>query len=183
MIFWIAAVVACVSWTVTHEEIFRPWRERCKKHIETAHNLFVRDENYVWTCEYCFSHWVTFVALCVTRYRLVYGDWRGYVVALFAIVALANLGMTLYQWLRASLRWIQAKANTEEFTTKGVEYNLDLAKQHKAMHDAELAHKDQRMTETREQAIRHGEELGHGVGYPLTDQEVQDMIEEGSPIV
>jgi len=36
------------------------------------------------TCEYCFSHYVTAVFLCITRYKLLFDDWRGYLIAGFS---------------------------------------------------------------------------------------------------
>jgi hypothetical protein len=30
----------------------------------------------LFTCEYCFSHYVTVFFLLITRYNLLYADWR-----------------------------------------------------------------------------------------------------------
>lgn len=45
---------------------------------------------YLFTCEYCFSHYVTIFFLLITRYKLLYDDWRGYLISLFALVFVAN---------------------------------------------------------------------------------------------
>ena len=59
---------------------------------------------YVFTCEYCFSHYVTAVFLAVTGYRLLLDDWRGYLVSFFALVGMANAYMSLFGRLRVDIR-------------------------------------------------------------------------------
>jgi hypothetical protein len=106
-IFWLlilALVVASISWTVTQEEIFREPREWCEKRSESSSNFFVRKFFYVWTCEYCFSHWVTILVLIVTQFRLLLDDWRGYALAFFALPWVANQWMSLYRQLRVDIK-------------------------------------------------------------------------------
>lgn len=98
-----AVPVASVSWTVTHEAIFAEAREWCERRSRRG-PLLRRKFFYVFTCEYCFSHWVTLALLVVTGFRMVYGDWRGYVVAGFATVWLANVFMSLYGRLRLDIK-------------------------------------------------------------------------------
>jgi len=62
----LAMAVACVSWTVTHEEVFREPREKCKEKAETGPTLPVRKFFYLFTCEYCFSHRVTVLILFIS---------------------------------------------------------------------------------------------------------------------
>ena len=40
-------------------------------------SLLARKFFYLFTCEYCFSHYVTVFFLILTRYRLLLDDWRG----------------------------------------------------------------------------------------------------------
>ena len=82
--------IACVAWTVTHEEVFRESREYCQGQCEKARSIFRRKFFYLFTCEYCFSHYVAALFLIITRFKLLYEDWRGYLVALFALVWVAN---------------------------------------------------------------------------------------------
>src|SRR6187200_3348898 len=89
-LFTLALPVACVAWTVTHEEIFREPREYCVDRSQNARGLFTRKFFYLFTCEYCFSHWVTIFFLILTRYRLLLDDWRGYIISWFALVFVAN---------------------------------------------------------------------------------------------
>lgn len=112
-IFWLvilAIVVASVSWTVTQEEIFREWREAFHERSESASNIFVRKFFYVWTCEYCFSHWVTLLVLLLTGFQLLFTDWRGYVLAFFALPWIANQFMSLYRRLRVDIKHENLKA-------------------------------------------------------------------------
>lgn len=100
----LALPVACVSWTVTHEEVFREPREFCKRMSEHSRSLPVRKFFYLFTCEYCFSHYVTALALFLFRYQLLYAGWRGYVVAWFALVWTANVYMSAFNMLRLNIK-------------------------------------------------------------------------------
>jgi hypothetical protein len=85
--------IACVAWTITHEEVFREPRDYCKNQSENARTLPRRKFFYLFTCEYCFSHYVAAFFLVLTHYHLLYGDWRGYLIAWFSLVFIANLYM------------------------------------------------------------------------------------------
>lgn len=89
-LFLLAIPIACISWTVTHEEVFREPREYCVRKSEGHPSLVCRKFYYLFTCEYCFSHYVTVVFLLITRYKLLYDDWRGYLISLFSLVFVAN---------------------------------------------------------------------------------------------
>ena len=58
VLFVLAMPVACVAWTITHEEVFREARERCTANSKSCRQLYKRKFFYVFTCEYCFSHYV-----------------------------------------------------------------------------------------------------------------------------
>ena len=106
-LFWIfilSLVVASVSWTVTQEEIFREPREYFKQRSESDKYLLARKFFYVWTCEYCFSHWVTIAVLIVADFRLLIDNWRGYVIAFFVLPLVANFWMSLYRRLRVDIK-------------------------------------------------------------------------------
>ncbi len=103
-LFVLALVVACIAWTVTHEELFREAREICKDKSESARQMVVRKFFYMLTCEYCFSHYVVAFMLIVTKYRLLMDDWRGYFIAFFAMTAIANLYLSLYGMLRVDIK-------------------------------------------------------------------------------
>jgi hypothetical protein len=104
MLLGLSLVVASISWTVTQEEIFREPREYCSKQSESATSIFVRKFFYVFTCEYCFSHWVTLFVLVVTQYRFLYDDFRGYLFAFFVIPWIANQWMSLYRRIRVEIK-------------------------------------------------------------------------------
>ena len=100
----LSVVVASIAWTVTQEEIFREWREMCAERSENCQRLIERKFFYVFTCEYCFSHWVTLVVLIATGFRLLIDDWRGYVLAFFALPWIANQWMSLYRRIRVEIK-------------------------------------------------------------------------------
>jgi hypothetical protein len=89
-LFVLAIPIACIAWTATHEEVFREPRDYCKRKSELDPGYFRRKFFYLFTCEYCFSHYVTVGFLLITRYKLLYDDWRGYLVSLFSLVFIAN---------------------------------------------------------------------------------------------
>ena len=106
-IFWLvilSMVVACIAWTVTQEEIFGEWREYCKDKHEDCGSILERKFYYVFTCEYCFSHWTTLLILIFTGFQLLIDDWRGYVLAFFAIPWIANQMMSIYRRLRVDIK-------------------------------------------------------------------------------
>lgn len=120
-IFWLlilSLATASVAWTVTQEEIFREPREYCKRRSETEKNFFLRKFFYVFTCEYCFSHWVTLFLLILTGFRLGFDDWRGYVVAFFVIPWIANQWMSIYRRLRVEIKYENALAENEKKEAK-----------------------------------------------------------------
>src|SRR5687768_3482391 len=88
-LFVLAIPVACVSWTVTHEEVFREPREYCVCRSRECRRFFQRKFFYLFTCEYCFSHYVAIFFVILTQFQLLYDDWRGYLIAIFALVWIA----------------------------------------------------------------------------------------------
>jgi hypothetical protein len=113
-LFILALPVACIAWTVTHEEIFREWQEYCRERSQHCKSLLARKFFYPWQCEYCFSHYVTVALLVITRYKLLYDDWRGYVIAGFALVWVANQYMSLYAHIRLDIRKERVEIKQEE---------------------------------------------------------------------
>ena len=59
---------------------------------------------YLFTCEYCFSHYVTALFLILTHFQMLYAGWRGYVVSEFALVWVANLYMSIFSRLRLEIK-------------------------------------------------------------------------------
>ena len=104
LLFVLAIPVACVAWTVTHEEIFREPREWCVHKSKTCASLVQRKFFYLFTCEYCFSHYISAVFLFITRYKLVFDDWRGYLIAWLSLVWVANVYMSAFGELRLEIR-------------------------------------------------------------------------------
>ncbi|HEY6804928.1 MAG TPA: hypothetical protein VI306_15240 [Pyrinomonadaceae bacterium] len=115
----LSSVVACIAWTVTHEEIFRDVREQCQKRSKVGTWGF-KKFFYVFTCEYCFSHYVTLAVLIVTRYKLLLNDWRGYGLAFFSMVWISNQLMSLYNRLRLDIKSTNLEDALKESTLKAV---------------------------------------------------------------
>ena len=113
-LFILAIPVACIAWTVTHEEIFREPREYCTRRAKVGKTFFRRKFFYVFTCEYCFSHYVTIAILFISRYHLLFNDWRGYLISGFSLVWIANLYMSLYNLIRVDVKKENIEASIKE---------------------------------------------------------------------
>jgi len=110
----LAIPVACVAWTVTHEEIFREPREYCVRNSKTRSHILGRKFFYLFTCEYCFSHYVSAGAVALTGFQMLYPDWRGYGAAIFSLVWIANVYMSLFGHLRLEIREERLEIELEE---------------------------------------------------------------------
>ncbi len=124
-----AIPVASIAWTVTHEDIFREPRDYCKDRSASAAALWQRKFFYLFTCEYCFSHYITAIFLVITRFKLLFPDWRGYLVSLFAIVWMANLYMSIFANLRLDIHHerIDIKSKDLDLQTKQKEQRKERA--------------------------------------------------------
>ena len=103
-LFLLALPIACIAWTVTHEEILREPREYCLNRSQNDMSLAKRKFFYLFTCEYCFSHYITLFFLFLTGFKLLLNDWRGYIIAGFALVWIANLYMNVYALIRQAIK-------------------------------------------------------------------------------
>lgn len=115
-LFVLAIPIACISWTVTHEEIFREPHEWCVKRSQNGKYLLSRKFFYLLTCEYCFSHYVTIGFLILCDYKLLLMDWRGYILAGFSLVFTANVYMSLFALLRQAIK--KEKVEIEKITSE-----------------------------------------------------------------
>jgi hypothetical protein len=113
-LFILAIPIACISWTVTHEEVFREPREFCMVRSQRGKTLAIRKFFYLFTCEYCFSHYVTILMLFITHYHLLFYDWRGYLIAGFALVWIANAYMSVYAFIRVDIKKERTITKIEE---------------------------------------------------------------------
>ncbi len=103
-LFLLAIPVACITWTFTHEEIFREPREYCASRSRACRQWYKRKFFFVFTCEYCFSHYVTLLILAITAFHLLFDDWRGYLIGFFALVWVANIYMSVFGRLRLDIK-------------------------------------------------------------------------------
>jgi hypothetical protein len=103
-LFLLAISAACISLTVTHEEIFREPREYCERCSRERKSFLARKFFYVFTCEYCFSHYVTLALILITKYHLLLQNAWGYVIAWFAVVWIANIYMSVYNFIRVDIK-------------------------------------------------------------------------------
>lgn len=104
VLFLLAVPIACISWTITHEEIFREPREFCVDRSRRCRNLLQRKFFYALTCEFCLSHYVTAAWLWITRFQLLFNGWRGYLIAWFSLVWIANMYMAIFGRLRLEIQ-------------------------------------------------------------------------------
>ena len=110
----LAIPIACISWTVTNEELFRQMNTFFVKRSHDSRSFVARKFFYMLTCEYCFSHYITVFFLMLTGYKLLLGDWRGYLIAGFSLVWIANVYMSLYSFLRTDIKKEKVEVRKEE---------------------------------------------------------------------
>jgi hypothetical protein len=110
--------VAAIAWTVTHEELFREFHDYCVRRSEHASSFAVRKFFYLFTCEYCFSHYVSAGVLVATRFRLLFDDWRGYAVSWLALVWVANHLIGIYGRLRLGIKSERLEIGLKEAVTE-----------------------------------------------------------------
>lgn len=103
-LFVLAVPVACVAWTITHEEVFREPRDYCASRCKECRQWYQRKFFYLFTCEYCFSHYVALFFLVITDYHLLLEGWRGSLIGFFALVWIANQYMSLYNRIRLDIK-------------------------------------------------------------------------------
>lgn len=113
-LFVLALPIACIAWTVTHEEIFKEPREFCIGKSKSCKTIVQRKFFYLFTCEYCFSHYVTLFFVIITRYYLLFDDWRGFLIGGFALVWVANVYMSVFALIRMGTKKEKMSADMEE---------------------------------------------------------------------
>jgi len=122
-LIWLALLalpVACVSWTVTREEILREPRTWLAECSQTCRLWWQRKFCYALTCDYCFSHYVAAGLVALTGYRLLLPDWRGFLLGWLALVAVANVYLSAYSRLRVELHKEKAEIQETEMRTRRV---------------------------------------------------------------
>ena len=113
-LFTLALPIACIAWTITHEDIFKEPREYCIRCSKERKHLLTRKFFYLFTCEYCFSHYAALFFLIITRYHLLYNNWIGYIIAFFALVWIANFYMSLFGFIRTGMKKERIEAKIKE---------------------------------------------------------------------
>jgi hypothetical protein len=110
----LAAPVACVAWTVTHEELFAEFHAWCLLRSQKCRRMYARKFFYVFTCEYCFSHYVAAGAVGITGFRLLVPEWPGALLGWLAVVWVANVYMSLFVRLRLDIKRERVEIKVEE---------------------------------------------------------------------
>ncbi len=126
-IFWLlilAIPIACIARTVVFEDVFREPREYCERMSRQSESIPRRKFFYLFTCEYCFSHYVTVFFLLLTRYQLLLPGWRGYLIAFFALVFVANAYLNLYGRLRVDIASEKKEIEVKEKQVKVTEKEI-----------------------------------------------------------
>ena len=126
LLFLLALPIACIAWTVTHEEVFKEPREYCANKCKSCESLLKRKFFYLFTCEYCFSHYVTIFFLVITHYHLIFSDWRGYLIAGFSLVWIANVYMSIFARVRIDVKSEKLETQIKEETLKKTEAENEL---------------------------------------------------------
>ena len=114
-LFVLALPVASIAWTITHEDLFREVRTMCADRSKSCRSLAARKFFYLFTCEYCFSHYVTIVVLAITRFHLLFPDWRDTSSWLRAcLIANIYISVSRCAWTSAARRPRRGRKALEE---------------------------------------------------------------------
>ena len=113
-LFILSIPVACMAWTVTHEEIFREPREFCLKCSQDTTSIFKKKFFYLFTCEYCFSHYVTIAMIFFSDFKMLFPDWRGYIIAGFSVIWIANIYMSIFFRIRINIKKEKIEISVKE---------------------------------------------------------------------
>jgi hypothetical protein len=119
-LFTLSLPLACIVWTITHEEIFREPRELCIRHSKQGKTLLKRKFFYLFTCEYCFSHYVAILILLISDFKMIFSDWRGYFVAGFSLVWISNICMAFFSLLRFGIKKEKIEISVKEEELKNL---------------------------------------------------------------
>jgi hypothetical protein len=131
-LFLLAIPVACIAWTVTHEEVFREPREYCQRRSKDCRRWFERKFFYLFTCEYCFSHYIGAIFVAITQYKLLFNDWRGYLIGWLALVWIANQYMSVYNRLRLDIKSERLDSEIKEEVAATAKRNNDRDRLHQS---------------------------------------------------
>jgi hypothetical protein len=118
-LFVLATPVACVAWTVTHEQVFAELHDWCVLQSQQCRRIVARKFFYLFTCEYCFSHYVAAAVVGVTGFRLLVGGLTGALIAWLSLVWVANLYMSLFARLRLDIKRERVEIKKEEGKARG----------------------------------------------------------------
>jgi len=117
-LFILSGVVACIAWTVTHEKVLEEPRDWCVRQSENRQrSWWARKWYYLFTCEYCFSHYVSAAIVAVTGFHLLMPGWRGFGIAWISCVWIANLYMSLFGMLRLDIKRERVEIGAVEAST------------------------------------------------------------------
>ena len=76
--------------------------------------MYQRKFFYLFTCEYCFSHYVAAGMVWLTGFTLLVPGWRGALLAWLTLVWVANIYMSLYGRLRLDIKRERVEIKAEE---------------------------------------------------------------------
>lgn len=122
-LFLLAIPVACIAWTVTHEEVFREPRQYCERRSQDCRRWYERKFFYLLTCEYCFSHYIAAIFMIIAQFKMLFPDWRGYLIAWFSLVWIANQYMSVYNRLRLDIKSERLEGKIKEEAAEAAKRN------------------------------------------------------------
>jgi hypothetical protein len=67
---------------------------------------------------------VTLFFVIITRYYLLYDDWRGYLISFFALVWIANVYMSLFGFIRVGMKKERIEAKIKEVELEETEEKI-----------------------------------------------------------
>jgi len=68
--------------------------------------------------------YIVLIFLIITKYQLLYTGWRGYLIAFFGLVWIANVYMSLFGFIRVGMKSEKIESKIKEVKLKECEENI-----------------------------------------------------------
>lgn len=123
-LFFVSAVVMCISYTITKERIFRALREKLG-----GRETFL---GWLFSCPYCMSHWVAFVIVPLTGAEYLKIPWRwgfaatliNWMLSSFLVVMVAAFLRVVFYFVDESQGLVRRKQKEVETLTEDLHRSI-----------------------------------------------------------
>ena len=114
MLLCLSIAVAVAARTVTKEEVFVEFRNWCHSRCkDNKLSLPMRKICYLFTCQYCFSHWVAGLLVLTTGWTCFLPKPFGWVIGWLSLVGIANIYLVGYEAATLGVKALRQYTNRD----------------------------------------------------------------------